>query len=84
MRDTFSSVARLLVEGTRCPGRNCPARIARRNHSYNCRYIGIFPLESSAIGGRKLAEARFVDISLIEVDISYHTKVAILTSHGAS
>src|SRR5258706_183639 len=37
MRDTFSSAARLLVEGTRCPGRNWPARMARRNHLYNWR-----------------------------------------------
>jgi len=36
--------------------------MARRNHSYNCRYIGIFLLESNAIGGRKLAETRFIDM----------------------
>src|SRR2546422_3924273 len=38
--------------------------MARRNHSYNWRYIGIFLLESSAIGGRKLVETRFIDTSL--------------------
>jgi hypothetical protein len=38
--------------------------MARRNHSYNWRYTGIFLLESSAIGGRKLAETRFIDKSL--------------------
>src|SRR6266481_8956516 len=36
----------------------------RRNHSYNWRYIGIFLLESSAIGGRKLAGTRFIDTNL--------------------
>jgi hypothetical protein len=58
--------------------------MARRNHSYNWRYIGIFLPESRAIGGRKLAETLFMDISLIEVAISYHTKVAILISHEKS
>jgi hypothetical protein len=36
--------------------------MARRNHSYNWRYIGILLLESNAIGGRKLAEIRFIDM----------------------
>src|SRR6266700_1487326 len=60
MREIFSSAAKPLVEGTRCPGRIWPSRMALRNQSYNCRYIGVFVRESSAIGGRKLAEMRFI------------------------
>src|SRR5260370_325274 len=36
MRQMFSSVATLLFDDTRCPGRNLPSVIARRNQSYNC------------------------------------------------
>jgi hypothetical protein len=42
--------------------------------------MGIFPLESSAMGGRKLAEMRFIEIRL-EVAISYQIRVAIVIGH---
>lgn len=35
MRGIFSSPARLLVDGTRWPGRNWPSRMALRNQSYS-------------------------------------------------
>jgi hypothetical protein len=44
----------------------------------------MFPLESNEIGGRKLAETRFIDRNLVEVAISYHAKVAICIGHGRS
>ena len=78
MRDIFNSAARLLVDGTRCPGRSSPARMARLNHSYSWRYSGILRLESRAIGGRKLAEMRFMRL---KVAISYQIRVAIVVSH---
>jgi len=83
MRDTFNSAARPLVDGTRCPGLSWPSRMALRNHSYNCRYIGIFFLESSVIGGRKLAEIRFIGAgpNPAKVAISYHARVAIVAGH---
>src|SRR5712692_2053384 len=60
MREIFSLSAKLLVDGTRCPGRIWPPRMALQIQSYNWRYIGIFVRLSSAIGGRKLAEIRFI------------------------
>jgi len=42
MRDIFSSAAKPLVDGTRCPGRIWPSMMALRNQSYNWRYIGVF------------------------------------------
>src|SRR5712691_2599801 len=60
MREIFSSAAKLLVDGTRCPGRIWPSMIAFRNQSYNWRYIGVFVWVSIAIGGRKLAGTRFI------------------------
>jgi hypothetical protein len=60
MREILSSAAKLLVDGTRCPGRIWPSLMALRNQSYNCRYIGVFVRQSSAIGGRKLAGTRFI------------------------
>jgi hypothetical protein len=64
MRDTRNSAARLLVEGTRCPGRNWPLRMAWRNHSESWLYIGTSLLESSAMGGRKLGAIRFIEMRL--------------------
>ncbi len=60
MREIFSSAANPLVDGTRCPGRIWPAMMALRNQSYNWRYSGVFVREASMIGGRKLAEMRFI------------------------
>src|SRR5882757_3040583 len=40
MREIFSSAARFLVDGTRCPGRSWPRMMAFRNQSYSWRYIG--------------------------------------------
>ncbi len=63
MREIFNSEARPRVDGRRWPGRNCPARIARRNHSETCWYIGILPQESRATGGKKLGEILFIPVS---------------------
>ncbi len=79
MREIFSSAAKLLVEGTRCPGFSWPAMMARRNQSYNCRYSGVLAWESSAMGGKKLAGTCFI----LKVVISYHHGVAIVGDHCA-
>jgi hypothetical protein len=34
--------------------------MARRNHSYSCWYMGVLARESSAMGGKKLEEIRFI------------------------
>src|SRR5690348_18284868 len=57
--------------------------MARRHQSYNWRYMGVLPRKTSAIGGRKSAETRFIEKAQSKVAISYHTEVAILAGHGA-